>query len=125
MKSIQEQLTEEIKEQLKVLDDSVEMVSEKHPEAVNGIAKLTDKVIEIEKLNIEREKIENEKEIKLKEMSEEKKDRLIKNVLTGLSIGLPVATAIWGTIVTFANEKDVPVTTIMGRGWIQKLLLKK
>lgn len=121
---IQKLLTDEIEAEIKVLDD-IDMISDKYEQAVNGIAKLTDKAIEIEKLNIEREKIALEKEIKLKEMDEDKKDRLWKNILTAAGIVIPTGVTVWGVVYTITKEEGVTITSIMGRGLIQKLLHKK
>lgn len=121
---IQKLLNDEIAAELEVLEN-IDMTSDKYEQAVNGVAKLADKAIEIEKLNIEREKIEKENEIKLQQMEEDKKDRWWKNALTAAGIVVPAGVTIWGAIYTIAKEEGVTITSIMGRGFIQKLLHKK
>ena len=88
-----------------------------------------DKAIELEKLDIEtKREAENqafEQQIKLEQMHEDKKDRKVKNILTGVSIGAPLMVTIWGTLKSIKFEETGTITTIMGRGFIQKLLPKK
>ena len=124
MNSIQTHLMEEIDDRLNDLKD-VDMTSKEYETAVNGVAKLFDKAIEMEKLNIEQEKNEKENEFKIQQMEGEKKDRVWKNILTGAGIVIPTLVTIWGTKASFRFEKDDTITTIMGRGFIQKLLPKK
>lgn len=114
---IEQLLREEIQLELEQLKDS-EVGTDKHKETVDSVAKLTDRVIEMEKIDVERQ-------TKLKQMDDDRKDRLIKNVLNGLNIGLPLVVLVWGTLKTFEFEKEGTVTTIIGRGIINKLIPKK
>ena len=107
----------------------MEVGSEKHKVAVDGITKLMDRAIELEKIDIESqeraETREFEKQAKLKEMKNEERDRLVKNILTGLGIVVTTGVTIWGTLASFKFEETGTVTTIIGRGFINKLLPKK
>ena len=58
-------------------------------------------------------------------MDEEKKDRLVKNIITAAGIVLPLVITVWGTKVSLKFEEEGTFTTIMGRGFINKLLPKK
>jgi hypothetical protein len=58
-------------------------------------------------------------------MKDEKKDRLFKNIISAAGVVLPLIVTIWGTKVSMQFEKEDSFTTIMGRGFIQKLLPKK
>ena len=58
-------------------------------------------------------------------MEDEKKDRLIRNCISAAGIIIPSLLTIWGTFKTFKFEQEGTVTTIMGRGFINKLLPKK
>lgn len=103
--------------------------TEEYDKAVAGISKLVDRALEIEKMKADKE-LENEKLVseniqKAEELELEKKDRTIKNILTGLGIALPLSATIWGTIKSLEFEKEGTITTIMGRGFITKLLPKK
>ena len=74
---------------------------------------------------IEMENAKSERIMKEKQLEDEKKDRLIKNVISVAGIVLPIAVTIWGTKVSLKFEEEGTFTTIMGRGFIQKLLPKK
>ena len=74
---------------------------------------------------IEMDKVESEQLIKKQQLEDEKKDRLVKNIMTAAGIALPLLVTIWGTKVSLKFEEEGTFTTIMGRGFINKLLPKK
>ena len=125
---IETMLHDEIQNEFEELK-KMQLGDEKYRTTVDGVTKLMDRAIEIDKFNAEyRERIdarEIENNLKLKQMADEKKDRRVKNVLTGLSIVLPVGVTIWGTLKSLKFEETGTVTTMMGRGFINKLLPKK
>jgi len=125
---LEKKLHEEIGRELAILE-GMEGGTESYKAMVDGVTKLTDRAIEIDKLNAEVEaKAETQKfenELKLKQMKEERIDRIVKNCLTAVSIILPIGITVWGTKASFEFEKEGTVTTIMGRGFINKLLPKK
>jgi len=106
-----------IVEELETLRD-MEVGTEQYKATVDGVAKLMDRAIEMNK-------IDNELYEKEKQREEEKKDRLIRNILTGAGIAIPAALTIWGTLKSLKFEETGTVTTIVGRGFINKLLPKK
>jgi hypothetical protein len=128
MMSIKTLLETEIQSEFEKLKD-MEIGSEPYSKAVDGLAKLTDRAIEYHKIAIEdQDKVEArnvEYDLKMREIAEERRDRLIKNCLTGLSIATGVGLTVWGTVASFKFEETGTVTTIMGRGFINKLLPKK
>ena len=128
MNNINESLRDVIQSELEELKD-MEVGSDEYKTTVDGVTKLTDRVIELEKLNIEKqdkaENRKNDQDLKLKQMEEDKKDRLIKNCLSAAGIILPLGLTVWGTYKTFEFEKEGTVTTMMGRGFINKLFPKK
>lgn len=107
----------------------LEVGSEKRKQQVAELTALVDRAIEIDKLNIEHEEKVKTREIENNfrnmQMAEEKKDRIVKNCLTAAGIAIPTLVTIWGTIKSLRFEADGTVTTIMGRGFINKLLPKK
>lgn len=125
---IEQILREEILNELEELG-KCQLGNDEYKTRVDGATKLIDRAIEIEKLNIEQENKEKDRELdktlKLQQMEEDRKDRKIKNVLTALGIGIPAGITVWGTLKTFAFEKDENVTTLIGRGFINKLIPKK
>lgn len=126
--SIKTMLDEEIQSEITLLGKT-DVSSEDYKALVDGIAKLTDRSIELEKIDIERknrfEDRECENELKIAQMQDDKKARTIKNVIDTAGLILPLAITIWGTLATFEFEKEGTVTTSIGRGFINKLLTKK
>ena len=121
-------LTEEIQAEIETLK-GMELGSEPYKVAVDGITKLIDRSIDIEKYSAERKEKAEEKELeahwKERESAEEKKDRRIKDGIAIAGIVLPIIVTIWGTKASFKFEEEGTITTIMGRGLINKLLPKK
>lgn len=64
-------------------------------------------------------------EIELRKVTEERRDRFIKNILTGSGIVLPLVGAFVGTIITLQFEETGMVTSCAGRKWVDKLLSGK
>ena len=121
-------LYEAIEEAFNELND-MENGSEERKAKVEELAKLMDRAIEMEKIDVDcknKEKaLEVEQNFKQQQMIDEKHDRLVKNVISVAGVVLPLAVTIWGTIASFNFEKEDSISTIMGRGYIQKLLPKK
>ena len=107
----------------------LEVGSDGYRAAVDGISKLLDRAIEYDKLDAEcNERSLNrgfEEDYKLQLAEDEKRDRRIKNGIAIAGIVIPSLITIWGTIKSLNFEKEGTVTTIMGRGFINKLLPKK
>lgn len=103
--------------------------SQEHKALAGELVELVSKAIEMDKIEIDCEDRtairENEQRMKEQQMEEEKKDRLIKNIISAAGIVLPLAVTIWGTKVSLKFEEEGTFTTIMGRGFINKLLPKK
>ena len=121
-------LSEEFQDEIGRLG-GIEVGTEEYKVAVDGVTKLADRIIEIEKFEAEcaeKERVrEFEAEQKAKQLEKEAKDRKIGYWLTGIGIGVPALITIWGTLVSLDFEREGTVTTIMGRGFINKLLPKK
>jgi hypothetical protein len=103
--------------------------SEKYKVTVDGLTKLMDRAIEMEKVNNDCEDKaktrESEELMKQQQLLDDKKDRLIKNIIGAAGVVLPLLVTIWGTKVSLKFEEEGTFTTIMGRGFINKLLPKK
>ena len=117
MTNIETLLHEEIQDGFDALS-KMERGTEMHKTTVDEVAKLFDKAIEIEKIEIEAKD-------KAKAREEDRKDRRFKNGIAVGGIVLPLAVTIWGTFKTLKFEEEGTVTTIMGRGFINKLIPKK
>lgn len=126
--NIEALLHAEIQDEIEGLND-LELGSKEYAETVNGLTKLIEKAIEIEKLNLENdrqnENREFENNFKIRQLEEDKKDRLIKNGIAVGGIVLPLGVTIWGALKSWKFEETGTVTTMMGRGFINKLLPKK
>ena len=117
-----------------ILDELAELKrmkigSEEYKATVDGVTKMIDRTIEIKRLNTEsddkRESAKADNELRAAQMEEDHKSRIIGHILNGLGIVIPAAITIWGTVKSLEFEKEGTITTIMGRGFIQKLLPKK
>ena len=121
---IEKLLQEEIKSGFDDLK-RMKLGSDEHKSSVDELTKLVDRAIELEKVEIDAQDKIEERDLKLKQLEEDKKDRLWRNIMTGAGIVIPSAVTIWGTVKSIDFEKEGTITTIMGRGFIQKLLPKK
>lgn len=126
--NIENLLHVEIKDELEELK-KMQVGTDQYKTTVDGVSKLFDRAIELEKLDIEhQEKIKDreiDRELKLKQMSEERKDRFIKNSITVGTFVITTGVTIWGVLASFKFEEEGSITTILGRGLINKLLPKK
>ena len=146
MTNIETLLHEEIQDGFEDLN-RMERGTETHKTTVDELAKLLDRAIEIERIEVEAKDRDNAREIEIKkieieaderakareieaslkraQMEEDRKDRRFKNGIAVGGIVLPLAVTIWGTFKTLKFEEEGTVTTIMGRGFINKLIPKK
>ena len=128
MTNIETLLHEEIQDGFDSLS-RMERGTEIHKTTVDEVAKLFDKAIEIEKIEIEAKERAKAREVeaslKRAQMEEDRKDRRVKNGIAIGGIVLPLAVTIWGTFKTLKFEEEGTVTTMMGRGFINKLIPKK
>lgn len=103
--------------------------SEQYKVTVDGLTKLMDRAIEMERINNDcddkAKTRESDQLMKEQQLLEDKKDRLVKNIISAAGVVLPLIVTIWGTKVSLKFEEEGTFTTIMGRGFINKLLPKK
>ena len=121
---IKEALYQEIEDEFQVLSE-IKVGTDEYKSSVDGLTKLLDRAIEIEKHEAEMKEREAERIAKNIQVAEEQKDRVVKNYISAGGVVLPLLVTIWGTLKSFKFEQDGTVTTIMGRGFINKLLPKK
>ena len=107
----------------------MEVGTEPYKSTVDSVTKLIDRMLEIDKFNNElNEKIEareTEQEIERERMEHERKDRIIKNCLTGFSIVGGMALTVWGTFKSLKFEETGTITSTAGRKFISGLFSKK
>ena len=125
--SIETLLNEEIKAEIDFLSKS-QIGTDEYKTTVDGLTKLVDRAIELDRINVEHEEklkeMNFDHEMKLEQAKEEKKDRKVKNGIAIAGIVLPLGVTIWGTLKSLKFEETGTLTTIMGRGFINKLLKK-
>ena len=127
MNDVKEQLTAVIKVQMDLLKD-LKPGTEEYKIASDVLAKLLDKLNEMEKNDYdywdkcETRNVENE--LKTKQLAEDRRDHNVKNCLTAVSVVGGMALTIWGTLKSLKFEETGSVTTIIGRGFVNKLLHK-
>jgi len=123
-----ELLSQEILEEIETLH-KMEVGSPEWEKTIEGLTKLLGKANERDKFKAElKEQFENrelENKWREKQAKEERIDRWVKNGIAVAGILIPVGVTIWGTLVSFKFEEEGTITTIMGRGFINKLLPKK
>lgn len=126
--NIETLLHEEIQSDFEKLMDK-NLKSDDRKVIVDEVTKLMDRAIELKRAeddcNDKAAARESEQLMKQQQLEDEKKDRLIKNILGAAGIVLPLIVTIWGTKVSMKFEEEGTFTTVMGRGFIQKLLPKK
>lgn len=121
---IKKALYQEIEDEFQVLSE-IKVGTDEYKASVDGLTKLLDRAIEIEKHEAEMKEREAERTAKNIQVAEEQKDRVVKNYIAAGGVVLPLLVTIWGTLKSFKFEQDGTITTIMGRGFINKLLPKK
>ena len=123
--SIQRLLREEIESEFKELS-KITPGGEDYKVAVDGITKLMDRAIELEKNEIDRQDRidarDSENELKTKQMEDEKKDRFVKNLLTGVGTIGGLVVTIWGAKKAWKFEETGTVASPVGRSFINKLI---
>lgn len=105
--------------------------SDEYKAAVDSLTKLTDRILEFEKLELDETKtqinrqIEYEKiDVEEEKVANEKRDNKIKNWLTAAGIIVPTGLAVWGTFKSIKFEETGTITTIAGRNFFNKLFKK-
>lgn len=126
--SIKTMLNDEIRSEIEEVG-KLSVGSDEHKTAIESLAKLLDKYVDMDKLDLEYQdkysSHEAEMELKEKQFENDKHDKRVKNILTGVSVIGGFALTVWGTCVSIKFEEKGSFTTIMGRGFIQKMLPKK
>ena len=128
MNNIETQLNVEMKKEFEELAE-MEAGTEKHGNTINGLSKLMEKAIEIERLHMEaEEKAETrraENELKLKQLKSERIDQITRNAITGVSVAGGFILTVWGTIKSIKFEETGTITTFAGRSFFNKLFGKR
>jgi hypothetical protein len=107
----------EIEAELDALDAIDDKSDEKVKTISDNVVKLTDRAIEMEKLGNEIEKFQIQ-------VREEQKERLLKHGIAMAGIVVSTGLTVWGVLASMEFEKKGTITTILGRGFTNRLLPK-
>ena len=95
---------------------------------VEGVTKLIDRTIELEKIEVDREEKGYDRrinaEIQDKRLKIERRDKIVGHILTGVSLFTGVTLTVWGTLKSLKFEETGTVTTCAGKNFIGKLFKK-
>ncbi len=123
--SVRRQLVEEFESQIKELG-KLELGTDKHKATVDSVTKLADRIIEIDKIEQEMELKDLtqgfEANYKERQLIDEKKDRLVKNCLTGVNVVGGLGFAFAAFLLSMNFEKTGTLTTEGGRSALKQLL---
>lgn len=117
--SIKHLLVDEFNSQLAEVH-KMKVGSDEYKTSVDGVTKIADRIIEIEKFEQEASfkniTHENECEIKAAQLSNEKRDRIIRNAIEVGKIAGGIGLAVWGYMISMKYEdKGLIPTTEGGR----------
>ena len=120
-------LKEEIQDEMNELG-KLEIGTDKYKATVDGVTKLVDRAIELEKIEVGKNEKMNDRDVNVeiqdKRLKIEKRDKFVGHLLTGVSIAVTTVVTIWGTFKTLKFEETGTVTTFAGKEFINKLLRK-
>ena len=123
--SIKNELVEEFQDEVKGLR-GLQLGSDEYKATVDGVTKLADRIIEIDKIQQEASAKQisqmNETELKAAQMADEKKDRLIRNGIEAVKVVGGFAVAAWAFVASMNFEKEGTLTTEGGRSALRQLL---
>lgn len=136
---IETKLYEEILSELEKLKGH-EAGSTEHKAILDEVTKLMDRAIEIEKINASAtektaareadEKLKNmelelEREMKQKQLDEDRKDRLARNWIAGIGLGVTTVSGVWMTLKGLKFEETGSICSPLVRGWLTKWIPRK
>ena len=119
--SIESTFRDEIKSELDEVS-KLNFGSDEYKAGINGLTQLTDRLIEMSKLDSEDAKLELELEIE--KFKEDKADRKKKNHISVLGIVAPATIAIVGGFAMFVYEERGSITSQVGRKIIDKYIFR-
>lgn len=107
----------------------MELGTDSYKSTVDGITKLMDRSIELKRIETEEQQKDFDREVEAEfkaiQIKSEKRDSMIKNVLTFAGIVIPAALTVWGTVKSLKFEETGVFTSTVSKGFINKLLPKK
>lgn len=123
--SIKHDLIEEFNNQLEEVS-KIEVGTEKYKITMDGVTKLADRIIEIEKCEAESDiagetRVNNELS-KAEELRIDKRDKIIRNVIEGVKVVGGFGLTAWAFVAAMNFEKEGVLTTEGGKAALRSLL---
>ena len=123
--SIKTNLVKEFENEIGGLE-KLELGSDEYDSTVDGVCKLADRIIEIEKLESEKNEKNRQREIdvnlKVDQIENEDRDRRIRNCIEGTKVIGGFGLAAWAFVASMNFEKEGTLTTEGGRSALRQLL---
>lgn len=123
--NIERKLSEEFESQMEGLH-KIELGTDAYKVTVDGVTKIADRIIELKKIEVEREEKsvdrDVEESLKTQEMKELKKDRIVRNVIEGAKVVVPVVGAFAMGIISMKWEKVDTLTSSAGKASLREIL---
>lgn len=117
MMNVEELLCEEIKQEIRELR-TIQRGTEEFTVRVNNLAKLLDKAVDFKKIDIDRN-------LRISQMKEGRRDRIAKYILTTAEIGSYTWLIVWGCTQGWEFEKEGTITSFFSKLFMGKLVPKK
>lgn len=122
--NIQSLLINEAIEKIEKLQ-KMEVESDQYKAGVDSVVKIVDRLIEMDKFEVERTDKLREYELKRAQASKDDLHRIIGECLNVLGILIPAGVTVWGALKSWEFEREGVVTSAIGRLFINKLGPKK
>lgn len=123
--NVKDQIVEEIVDQIRVVH-KMEVGSEAYKIAVDGVSKLADKVIDIQKLELEESQRNADREMstyfETKKLEQAEKDRRSLNKREIFKVVTPLSVAVLMGVFSMLWEKSDSLTTTFGRQNLRDLI---
>ena len=105
--------------------EKMEVGSEEYKSTVEQLTKMSDRVIDIEKLDLEEENQKTDADLRLKQIKQEQVDKYIKHGLTAVSVLGGLILTVWGAKASWRFEETGTITSTAGRKFVNNLFFKK
>ena len=105
--------------------DGMEVGSNEYKTTAEKLNEMTDRVIDMAKLESEKANQKIDKELRLKQMKQEQVDRYVKHGLTAISVIGGIMLTVWGAKASWKFEETGTITSTAGRKFISNLFFKK
>lgn len=123
--SVKNVLSEEFHSELEELA-KMKIGTDEYRIAVEGVTKLADRIIEIEKneqeASIKEISRQDENELKAAQLEDEKRAQMVRNAIEGVKIVGGLGLAAWAFVASMNFEKEGTLTTEGGRNALRQLL---